>query len=41
MLVKIIAASAALVFGSAVLTFYGFYVGLGIHLPAGLLAGVL
>lgn len=25
----------------AVLTFYGFYLGLGIHLPAGLLAGVL
>lgn len=25
----------------AVFTFYGFYLGLGIHLPAGLLAGVL
>lgn len=25
----------------ALLTFYGFYLGLGIHLPAGLLAGVL
>lgn len=32
---------ALIAIGLSVLTFYGFYLGLGIHLPAGLLEGIL